>query len=84
VQPTLTVTQTVTATTTAVTTPKLPRVIIAWPFEIVTLHPYKFARNMPSESPMDVIYDRFLSQDINLKIQLGVIEKYDGALVKPR
>jgi len=74
---TITVTQTVTATTTAVTTPKLSRVIIAWPFEIVTLHPYKFSRNMPSESPMDAIYDRFLSQDINLKIQPGVIEKYE-------
>ena len=26
---------------------------------------------------MDAIYDRFLSQDINLKIQPGVIEKYE-------
>jgi ABC-type transport system substrate-binding protein len=74
---TITITQTVTATTTAVATPKLSRVIIAWPFEIVTLHPYKFSRNMPSESPMDAIYDRFLTQDINLKIQPGVIEKYE-------
>ncbi|MEM3073614.1 MAG: ABC transporter substrate-binding protein [Nitrososphaerales archaeon] len=81
---TVTVTQTVTTTATTVATPKLSRVIIAWPFEIVTLHPYKFSRNMPSESPMDAIYDRFLSQDINLKIQPGVIEKYEWSPDKSR
>jgi len=76
-------TQTVTAPTTVTTTvmqtveAKPARLVIAWPFEIVTLNPYRFSRNIPVESPMAAIYDRFLSQGRDL-IQLpGVIESWE-------
>jgi hypothetical protein len=76
-------TQTVTAPTTVTTTvmqtveAKPARLVIAWPFEIVTLNPYRFSRNIPVESPMAAIYDRFLSQGRDL-IQLpSVIESWE-------
>jgi peptide/nickel transport system substrate-binding protein len=56
---------------------KPSRLVIAWPFEIVTLNPYRYSRNIPSESPMAAIFDRFLSQDRDLIQRPGVIESWE-------
>ncbi|MEM0349607.1 MAG: ABC transporter substrate-binding protein [Candidatus Caldarchaeum sp.] len=78
---TQTVTQTLpttvisTVTETAVARPT--RLVIAWPFEIVTLNPYRFSRNIPVESPMAAIYDRFLSQTRDLLQVPGVVENWE-------
>ncbi|MEM0384295.1 MAG: ABC transporter substrate-binding protein [Candidatus Caldarchaeum sp.] len=85
---TATRTQTVTAPTTVVTTvretvaARPTRLVIAWPFEIVTLNPYRFSRNIPTESPMAAIYDRFLSQSRDLIQQPGVIESWEWGAEK--
>ncbi|MCS6769505.1 MAG: ABC transporter substrate-binding protein, partial [Candidatus Caldarchaeum sp.] len=85
---TVTRTQTVSLPTTVVTTvretvaPRPTRLVIAWPFEMVTLNPYRFSRNIPSESHMAAIYDRFLSQGRDL-IQLpGVVESWEWGAEK--
>ncbi|MEM4335335.1 MAG: ABC transporter substrate-binding protein, partial [Candidatus Caldarchaeum sp.] len=85
---TATRTQTVTAPTTVVTTvretvaARPTRLVIAWPFEIVTLNPYRFSRNIPTESPMAAIYDRLLSQSRDLIQQPGVIESWEWGAEK--
>ena len=59
-------------------TPEMPsKVVIAWPTEITTLHPYKLHRNMLAESPMAAIYDRFLVQDRDLNYHPGILEKVE-------
>jgi peptide/nickel transport system substrate-binding protein len=74
---TVTVPTTVTTTVRETVAAKPTRLVIAWPFEMVTLNPYRFSRNIPVESPMVAIYDRFLSQGRDL-IQLpGVIESWE-------
>ncbi len=54
---------------------KPSKVVIAWPTEITTLHPYKVHRNMLAESPVNAILDRFLTQDRNLEYQPGILEE---------
>jgi peptide/nickel transport system substrate-binding protein len=51
------------------------KIIIAWPTEMTTLHPYKVHRNMLAESPVAAILDRFLTQDRDLKYQPGILEE---------
>ncbi|MCS6784848.1 MAG: ABC transporter substrate-binding protein, partial [Candidatus Caldarchaeum sp.] len=72
-------TQTVNLTTTVRETvaARPTRLVIAWPFEMVTLNPYRFSRNIPVESPMATIYDRFLSQSRDLMQLPGVIESWE-------
>lgn len=47
-------------------------VVIAWPYQITDLHPYRLNHNGIQESPLDAIYDRYMLQDRNLNFQPGV------------
>jgi peptide/nickel transport system substrate-binding protein len=49
---------------------------IAWPYQIVDLHPYRLNNNGIQESPLDAIYDRYMLQDRNLQFQPGVVTGY--------
>ncbi|HZW57999.1 MAG TPA: ABC transporter substrate-binding protein [Nitrososphaerales archaeon] len=51
-------------------------VVIAWPYQINDLHPYRLNHNGIQESPMDAIYDRFILQDRNLQFQPGVVSNW--------
>jgi peptide/nickel transport system substrate-binding protein len=57
-------------------TAKPDTVIIAWNDQILNLHPYLLNRSMPEESPLNAIYDRYMTQDRNLKYGPGIVTSW--------
>ncbi len=56
---------------------KRDTIVIAWTPEIGSLHPYKFNRNIPQESPQGAIFDHYIDQDRSLNYIPGVVEAWE-------